>query len=309
MKTQIQFLKKNQKQILFVFIFYVALCFVFFPYDDAVQKWALQLSQPYPNLNLTYESSSVGLFPPRLIFQKAELTTPWLIQNVQMDQLTLKPYHLALLAFTLGAKIEIIQKTSNVQIRLKKSFSKKKKEFIIQIQSKSFEVSQLEFLSSFFSHSKGQIEFFLNLSFDPSFLNLPKGVLQLKGRNMEFQPYSFSKKYIGTFNLPLLQWKSLAGKIKTSKGEVHLENLTIGKKTDPFYLFSKGLLNLSLGRFKKSIQDYNIDFNLILDKKIKDQFFFIDLFLSEVEHKISENRFEYSANIKGRSLYPPKIQN
>ena len=308
MKFIFQTLKKFQKKIILTLIVYLLLCLFFFPYKDVVQKLTFTLTHSHPDLNLTYQSSAVGFFPPRLIFNKAELTTPWFIQDILMDQLIIKPHYFALLAFTLGAKIEVIKQASKVQFQLKKSFSKKREEFLIQIQSKNLEVKQLEFLSSFFTHAKGIVEFFLDLKFDPSFFKQPKGFLQIQGKNLEFQPYSFSKKYIGTFNLPFLQWKSLKGKFKTSKGNIHLENLTIGQKTDSFYLHSTGRLHLNLGRFKKSIQDYNMDFDLILDKKIKDQFFFIDLFLSDVENKISEKKFQYTANIQGRSLYPPKIK-
>ena len=303
-----QKLKQFQKQIILTLSIYLILCLIFFPYKDVVQKLTLTLTHSHPELNLTYQSSSVGFFPPRLIFNKAELTTPWFIQEILMDQLIIKPHYFALLAFKLGAKIEFIKQASKIQFRFKKSFSKKQEEFLIQIQSKHLEVGQLDFFSPFFTHSKGIVEFFLDMKFDPSFIKQPKGSLQIQGKNLEFQPYSFSKKYIGTFNLPLFQWKSLKGKMKTSKGEVQLEDLTIGQKTDSFYFHSTGRLNLNLGRFKKSIQDYDMDFDLILDKKIKDQFFFIDLFLSDVEKKISEQRFQYTANIQGRSLYPPKIK-
>ena len=309
MKIIFQKFKKFKKQIILTLIVYLMLCLVFFPYKDMVQKLTFTLTHSHPDLNLIYQSSTVGFFPPRLIFNKAELTTPWFVQDILMDQLIIKPHYFALLALTLGAKVEVIKQTSKIQMWFKKSFSKKQEEFLIQIQSKNLEVKQLDFLSSFFAHSQGIIEFFLDLKFDPSFFKQPKGFLQIQGKNLEFQPYSFSKKYIGTFNLPLLQWKSLKGKMKTSKGEVTLEDLTIGQKTDSFYLHSTGRLNLNLGRFKKSIQDYDMDFDLILDKKIKDQFFFIDLFLSDVENKISDQQFQYTANIQGRSLYPPKIKN
>lgn len=298
----------HKKSLVLIFIFYVILGLIFFPYEDALQKTLFQLTESHQDVNLKYESSFVGLLPPRVSLKNVEITTPWFIQTIAIDQLIIKPSYLALMALTFGLKVEFVKKSSRVRLWMKNSSFKKRKKLLIQIQSKALNLRHLSFASSFFANAKGIAEFFINFKWDPSFSSPPEGFFQVRGKDMEFQPYSFPKKYIIPMDLPHLTWKTLDGKLTMSKDQVQIEKLVIGRKSGPFYLDSKGQVGVKIGKFRKTIENYNIDLNLILDQKIKSRLIFVDLFLSNVEDAVSKDRFQYSANIQGRALHPPKIK-
>ena len=309
MKALKDFIRTKRKMILLSLLFFIVFLFVLFPYEDVIQKVVLKLSKSPTNpIHFRYESSSIGFFPPHVSFKNAEFQIPQIPKPIASDRLILKPSYLSLLALHLGIQIEIVKGSSRVKIRIKQSSYKKQKRLHIRVKSKKLDVQHLSFLSGFFSRAKGVLEFFLDLQLDPSYVTPPKGTLQLKGTNMSFYPFSFSKKYIGTINLPQLDWKTLEGKVLINKDQIDIQNIEIGKTADPFYLFLKGYVNVSFSQFRKYIKDYEIELNWILDKKIKDLLFFIDLFLSDIEEKLPENRFQYKAKVTGRSSYPPKIQ-
>lgn len=301
------FITKNKKFFFLGFFLFFFLVLYLFPYDDAVEKTVFKIFQSLP-INIQYDSSSVGLFPPKISFKHIQISTPKLASPISSREIIVKPSYMALLAFKPGAKVQIHFGSSYLDLWFKKSFSSKKTADPIQlkIQSRKLEIKYLSFLSPFFIHSKGLLDFFLNLNIDLQHHIQPKGLFQFKAKNIQFQPYSFNKKYIGTISLPRLKWKSLSGEVNTTKGKIDFKNITIGEKTDSLYLQSKGFLNIAWKR--ANIKNYDLNLNLLIDSSLKSQITFIDLFLSNIEEKLSNDRIQYKVKITGQSFYPPKIQ-
>lgn len=299
---------KYKKYIFFIFGIYFSALFFLFPYEDLLQKNLIRMGQQNNTVQFEYQSSSIGIFPPRFSLNTVELTAPSFLKSIQLDQITLKPSYLSLLALKLGAKIHLVKENSSVHLWIRKAFSRKQQSFLVQVYSQQLETHHLDFLSSYFAHSKGSLNFLLDFNLDPT-LNLPiEGSFQIVGRQLEFKPHSFSRQYIGTIHIPLFKWSSLNGKIDFSDNRVNIETFKVGQPSDSFYLDLNGFINVTFSRLRQSIQEYELDLDLILSEEIKNQFFFIDLFLSDIEEKTQDDQFRYQTRISGRSLYPPKIE-
>ena len=307
---------KNILRILFpskkIFLLNLLLLFlmvlILFPYNDVIQKLTYKLSKISTSTHLQYDSHSLGFFPPRLILKKAELITPWTTGPAVFDQLTIYPTYLSLITFNPGMKITARIGKSKLKIILKTSFSSQNKNpspVQIRAESQGFEIKHFQLLSPFFKGSKGLIDFFTDLKMNTR-TNVINGSMQMQAKDIFFNSYSFSQS-IGTWTLPQLQWKSLEGKASLNNGRLNVQTIRIGEMNDPLYLQSKGFVNLKFGALQL-IREYNLELNLMLDEEMKNQFFFLDLFLSNVEEKIGKNRYQYKAKVTGRSSYPPKIE-
>ena len=300
----------DKKTFLFGFAGFILFFLILFPYEDAVQK-ILQFSQNSLPFQVNYESPSIKLFPPRLVLKKTEISPDWLLYPAHFDEISVSPAYLAFLTFKPGFNFNVKLKKSKADISVHKlSLSKKNSQiFRIRAKSKFLELKNLHFFSSFFKNASGSVEFFLDLKTDLNFKSEPRGELQVRAKNsLQFQPYSFPKKYIWTLSLPGLKWESFELKAEINKDKFSFKKIAIGQQNSPFYLNSKGTLNLLLSPISTSIDSYNFEMDLRLSPEIKKQFFFIDILLSNVEEKLGPNRYQYKARINGRSSYPPKIQ-
>ena len=301
---------KPHKKFIFIGMFLFTFFFlILFPYQDAARKISSKISTA-GEINLQYDSIKVGFFPPKLLLQNAYFGAPFLNSPVFSKELVVKPSYLALLAFKPGAKLELNFEKSYLHFWLKKDRPSEKNSNPLQIRvsSKNFKLKHFEFLSSFFSSSKGSVDFFADLNLDLGYQAQPKGVFQFRAKNAEFLPYSFTRKLLGTIHLPRLKWKTLSGKAKISKGRLHLENLIVGEPLDAFYLQSKGLINILFQRFNSSVKKYDIEADLSLTEELKSHLFFLDIFLSNIGEKTSDNRVQYKVKITGQAAYPPKIK-
>ena len=298
----------SKKVFLLNLLIFILLIVILFPYNDVIQKLTYKLSEVSSSMHLQYDSHALGIFPPRLILKKAELMTPWTAGSASFDKLTIYPSYLSLLTFKPGIKITAYMGKSKLKIFLKTSFSSQRQNpspVQIRMESQGFEITHFQLLSPFFNNSKGVIDFFMDLKMDFK-ENILNGSIQMKAKDLLFNSYSFSQS-IGTWTLPQLQWKSLEGKASLNNGRLNIQGLRIGETKDPLYLQSKGFVNLKLGALQM-IREYNLELNMMLNESMKNQFFFLDLFLSNVEEKIGEDRYQYKAKITGRSSYPPKIE-
>ena len=296
----------SKKIFLLNFLSFVLLVLILFPYDDVVQKLTYQLSEFSSSMHLQYDSHSLGFFPPRLIVKKAELITPWTSSSISFEKLTVYPAYLSLITFRPGMKIIAHMKKSKLKILLKTSFKSQNPPTLqMRAESQGFEIKHFHLLSPFFNNSKGTVDFFTDLKMDMQ-SNTFNGSLQMRAKELSFNSYSFSQS-IGTWTLPQLKWKSLEGKAVLNNGRLNIQTMRIGEINDPLYVQSKGFVNLKFGTLQL-VREYNLELDLMLDEKMKNQFFFLDLFLSNVEEKIGENRYQYKAKITGRSSYPPKIE-
>ncbi len=307
-KNIIHTLFPSKKVFLLNFLGFILLIIILFPYNDVVQKLTFKLSEVSSDMQLQYHSHSLGFFPPRLILKKAELITPWTTSSAVFDQLTISPAYLSLITFKPGMKIIIHMGESKMKILLKTSTSSQDQKFPpvqIRAESKGFETKHFQLLSPFFNNSKGIVDFFLDLKINMQ-INSVNGSIQIRAKDIVFDSYSFSQS-IGTWTLPQLQWKSLEGKASLDNGRLNIQTMRIGEINDPLYIQSKGFVNLKFGTLQL-MREYSIELDLMLDEKMKNQFFFLDLFLSNVEEKIGKDRYQYKAKINGRSSYPPKIE-
>ena len=298
----------SKKTALLNLLIFILLIFILFPYDDVIQKLNYKLSEASSSVHLQYDSHSLGFFPPRLILKKADLITPWMTGPASFDKLAFSPAYLSFMAFKPGIRITAYREKSKLKILLKTSFlsqGKNTRPFEIRAESKNFEIKHFQLLSPFFNRSRGVIDFFVDLKADMQ-TNLFNGSIQMRAQDVFFNSYSFSQS-IGTWTLPQLKWKSLEGKASLDKGRLNIQNLRIGERTSPLYLQSKGFINLKFGALQM-IREYDLELDVLLNEEMKNQFFFLDLFLSNVEEKIEEDRYQYKAKITGRSSYPPKIE-
>ena len=298
----------SKKTFLLNLLLLILMILILFPYNDVVQKLTYKLSEISTSMHLQYDSHSLGVFPPRLILKKAELITPWTTGSTVFDQLIIYPTYLSLITFKPGMKVTAHIGKSKLNIILKTSFSSQSQSpspVQIRAESKDFEIKNFQLLSPFFKNSKGLIDFFIDLKINMK-TNIINGSIQMRAKDILFNSYSFSQS-IGTWTLPQLQWKSLEGKATLNNGQLNVQTIRIGEINDPLYLQSKGFVNLKFGALQL-VRKYNLELNLMLDEQIKTQFFFLDLFLSNVEEKIGEGRYQYKAKVTGRSSYPPKIE-
>lgn len=302
------FLFPSKKIFLLNLLLLIFMILIFFPYNDVVQKLTLKLSEVSTDIHLQYDSHSLGVFPPRLILKKAELITPWTNGSAMFDHLAIYPTYLSLITFKPGVKVTARIGKSKLKITLKTSFSSEGEgpsPLQIRAESQDFEIKYFKMFSPFFKGAKGFVDFFMDLKMNMR-TNAIKGSMQVRAKDISFNSYSFSQS-IGTWTLPQLQWKSLEGKASLNNGRLNVQTARIGEINDPFYLQSKGFVNLKFGTLQL-IREYNVELNLVLDEQMKNQFFFLDLFLSNVEEKIGTDRYQYKAKITGRSSYPPKIE-
>ncbi|MDE0151194.1 MAG: hypothetical protein OXK80_01690 [Bdellovibrionales bacterium] len=302
------FLFPSKKIFLLNLLLLIFMVLILFPYNDVIQKLTLKLSEISTDVHLQYDSHSLGIFPPRLILKKAELITPWTNGSAVFDRLTIYPTYLSLITFTPGIKATARIGKSKLKIILKTSFSSEGKNpppLQIRAESQDFEIQHFQLFSPFFKGAKGLVDFFMDLKMNMR-TNIIKGSIQLRAKDIFFNSYSFSQS-IGTWTLPQLQWKSLEGKASLHNGRLDVQTIRIGEINDPLHLESKGFVNLKFGTLQL-MREYNLELNLILDEQMKNQFFFLDLFLSNVEEKIGTDRYQYKAKITGRSSYPPKIE-
>lgn len=307
-KNILRILFPSKKVFLLNLLIFILLIVILFPYDDVVHKLTYKLSEVSSSMHLQYDSHSLGFFPPRLILKKAELITPWTASSASFNQLTIYPAYLSLITFKPGMKIIAHMERSKLKILLKTALSPQDQglpPMQIRAESQNFEMKHFQLLSPFFTDSKGFIDFFIDLKMDMK-TNALNGSMQLRAKDIVFKSYSFSQS-IGTWTLPELQWKSLEGKATLDKGRLNIQTMRVGEINDPLYIQSKGFVNLKFGTLQL-IREYNLELDLKLDEKMKNQFFFLDLFLSNVEEKIGEDRYQYKAKITGRSSYPPKIE-
>ena len=298
----------SKKVFLLNCLIFILLIAFLFPYEDIIQKLTYKLSSTSSSMHLQYDSHSFGFFPPRLILKRVELITPWTADSASFEQLTLSPAYLSFLVFKPGVNITAYKGRSKLKILFKTSFlSQEKKPSPVEIraESKGFEIKHFQLLSPFFNNSQGIIDFFLDLKMDMK-TNKINGSIQMQAKDVFFNSYSFSQS-IGTWTLPQLKWKTIEAKASLNKDRLNIQRLRIGEMNDPLYLQSKGFVNLKLGALQM-IREYNLELDVLLDEAMKNQFFFLDLFLSNVEEKIGENRYQYKAKITGRSSYPPKIE-
>ena len=298
----------SKKIFLLNLLIFILLVVFLFPYEDVIQKLTYKLSSASSSMHLQYDSHSLGLFPPRLILKKVELITPWTSGSTSFEQLTLSPAYLSFLTFKPGVNITAYRGKSKLKVLFKTSFSsqeKKSSPIEIRAESQNFEIKHLHLLSPFFNNSQGAVDFFLNLKMDMKTSKV-NGSIQMQAKDVFFNSYSFSQS-IGTWTLPQLKWKTLEAKASLNKGRLNIQRLRIGEVNDPLHLQSKGFVNLQFGALQM-IREYSLELDLLLNETMKNQFFFLDLFLSNVEEKIGENRYQYKAKITGRSSYPPKIE-
>ena len=312
MKLQIKkvflILFPSKKIFLLNFLIFILLVVLLFPYEDVIQKLTYKLSSASTSIHLQYDSHSLGFFPPRLILKRVDLITPWTASSASFEQLAASPAYLSFLIFKPGVKITAYKGQSKLKILFKTSFSsqeKKSSPVEMRAESQNFEIKHLQLLSPFFNNSQGVVDFFLDLKMDMR-TNIVNGSIQVQAKDVFFNSYSFSQS-IGTWTLPQLKWKTLEAKASLNKGRLNIQRLHIGEINDPLYLQSKGFVNLKFGALQM-IREYNLELDLLLNETMKNQFFFLDLFLSNVEEKIGENRYQYKAKITGRSSYPPKIE-
>ena len=307
-KNTLSILFPSKKIFFLNLLGFLLLIFILFPYDDVVHKLTAKLSEASPKIHLQYDSHSLGFFPPRLIFKKAELLTPWTDSSAVFDRITITPAYLPLIIFKPGMNIIAQMEKTRLKVFFKTSFSSQRQKtppIQIRAESKDFEIKHLHLLSPFFNGSEGFADFFIDLKMNRQ-TNSVKGSLQVRAKNAAFQSYSFSQS-IGTWALPPLKWKSLESKAFLDKGRLNIQTMRIGEINDPLYLQSKGFVNLKFGALQM-IREYNLELDLQLDEKMKNQFFFLDLFLSNVAEKAGKDRWQYKAKISGRSSYPPKIE-
>ncbi len=307
-KKTLSILFPSKKVFLLNLLGFLFLILILFPYDDVVQKLTYKLSESSSKMNLQYHSHSLGFFPPRLILKKAELITPWTDGPAVFDQITIYPAYLSLVVFRPGMKVTAQMEKSKLKVFFKTSFAdpgEKNPPSQIRAESQSFEIKHLQWLSPFFNNSQGTADFFIDLKINTQ-TNSVNGSLQMRAKDILFNSYSFSQS-IGTWTLPQLKWKSMEGKALLKGGRLNIQKMRIGDINDPLYLQSKGFVNLKFGALQP-LREYNLELDLMLDEKMKNQFFFLDLFLSNVEEKIGKDRWQYKAKINGRSSYPPKIE-
>jgi len=307
-KNILPILFPSKKIFLLNLLLLALMVLILFPYNDVVQKLTHRLSEVFTSIHLQYDSHSLGVFPPRLILKKAELINPWTTGSAVFDQLTVYPTYLSLITFKPGMKIIARIGKSKIKVILKTSFSSQNQNpspVQIRAESKNFEIKYFRLLSPFFKGSKGFIDFFMDLKMDLK-VNAINGSMQIQAKDIFLNSYSFSQP-IGTWTLPQLQWKSLEGKASLNDGRLNIQTIKIGEINDPLHLQSKGFVNLKFGTLQL-LREYNLELNLILDEHMRAQFFFLNLFLSSVEEKIGENRYQYKAKVTGRSSYPPKIE-
>lgn len=302
----LKFLFPSKKFFLLNLLAFILLILILFPYDDLIQKLTYKLSEASSSMHLQYDSHSLGLFPPRLVLKKAELITPWTSSSVSFEELAVHPSYLSFITFKPGMKIIAYIGKSKLKVLLKTPLSPQSSSpFQMRAESQGFEVKHFQLISSFFKDSKGIVDFFADLKMNIQ-KNTLNGSIQMRAKDVSFNSYSFSQS-IGTWTLPQLQWKSLEGKAMLNDGRLNIQTMRIGEANDPLYLQSKGFVNLKFGTLQL-VREYNVELDLILNEKMKSQFFFLDLFLSSVEEKVGEDRYQYKAKITGRSSYPPKIE-
>ena len=287
------------------------LCLAFlFPYNDAVQKILYKISQNNLPVKITYESHNVGFIPLRLSFQNVKMFFSQLSQPINIEKLIIKPYYWSFLSFKPGIKLQIHSKESQLNFFLNKAYSKnlKSQPIHIRVQSQHLALKNMNIVSSFFNQSQGIMELFIDLKLDLNFTEGPEGVIQFRIHDVEFQPYSFSPQYVGTITTPLLQWKTIDGKFQFKQGDLFLESLNTGPVTAPLSLQAQGVIRMHWSPLSQKLKSYDTQLKMIMSEKIKNKFFFVDLFLANVEKELDNNRYQYNARISGQHPKPPKIQ-
>ena len=303
------FIKANKKFFFAGLALFIALFLFIFPYNDAIEKITFKALKSSP-INIQYDSSSIHFFPPGISFKKIEASADFFSSPLLTGKIVIYPFYKALFALKPGVRIRIYFDKSYLDLFLRKTFASKNYENPAQIKvhSTNLPFEHLKFFSPFFINSKGVLDLFLDLTIDLKYSSQPKGEIRFKAQNIWFQPYSFTKKYLGAINLPHLKWGALAGDMKMERGKLDVANVTIGKQNDALYLQSKGFVNISWNRFGMNLKNYNLELDLRLSQFMKPQLYFVDLFLSNIEQKLDDNTVQYKAQITGQSFYPPKIK-
>lgn len=302
------FLTSNKKLIIIgvnlSFIFFLTL----FPYDEFIDKFLIKTSQSFPQMNLNYESTHLGFFPPKLSLKNFELEFSQLSKPLKGKELIIKPYYTSLFALNPGIHIYLKLNDSDIRISLKASEKDKTEVYSIEVISKKLPISNLSFFSPFFQKSKGTLSLYLNFDLTPQSLSNSEGIFQFKGKDLEFQPYSIPIQYIGNVNFPFFTWKNSKGLLKLTEGKLNIENLILGEESDNFHLDTTGFVNYKWNRTNQSLKNYNFDLKLKIDKEIQSQINFVDLFLDKVKEEIKPNHFLYHANISGKASFTPTIR-
>ena len=309
LKTLISFMpsKKYIAYFLGAFLFFLI---ILFPYNDLVQKVLYKISKSNLPVQILYDSHHFGLFPIKLSFKDVTLTTPKLSQPVHIEKLVIKPNYWNLLSLRPGAQFQIHTKKSEMNVSINKAYSRKKGDdpIHIQVRSQKFNLETLRSVSPFFMQSQGMAKVFVDLTLDLNWTQGPEGSIQIQTTDVEIQPYSFSAQHIGTISTPHLQWKQSDGKFQFKKGDLSIDSFEIATPRAPLYVKSQGVIRMHWSPLSIRLKSYDTKLKMIMDEKIKNQFFFAELFLASTEEKLSKTRYQYNARISGQHPRPPRIQ-
>ncbi len=300
----------SKKYLFTLLVVFLLFLIILFPYNDAVQKILYRISQSNLPVQILYNSHHFGFFPLQLSFQGVRMFAPQLSQPIRIEKLVIKPYYWSLLSLRTGIKLQLHTKNSQLNFLLNKTYTKDKgtKPIHIRVQSQNLTLETLNIISPFFNQSQGVMEIFADLTLDLNSTKSPEGFIQVRARNVELQPYSFSAKYIGTITTPFLQWKTIDGKFQFKKGDFFIDSLNMGPHTAPLSLQANGVVRLHWSPLSRRLKSYDTELKMIMNEKIKNQFFFVELFLVSVEKKLDNHRYQYNARISGQYPKPPKIQ-
>ena len=299
--------KRHLAYFIGAFLFFII---IFFPYNDLIQKLLYKVSQSNLPVQILYDSHHFGLFPVKLSFQNVTLITSKLPQPVRIEKLIIKPHYWSLLSLRPGARFQIHIEKSQLNLSINKTYSRKKgsNPVRVRLHSNNFNLETLRSFSSFFIQSQGLANMYIDLILDLNLTQGPEGSIQVQTRNVEIQPYSFSAQHMGTITTPLLQWEQSIGKLRFKKGNLSIESFKIGTPQAPLYLQAKGIVRMYWSPLSIRLKSYDTTLKMIMDEKIKNQFFFAELFLASTEEKLSKTRYQYNARISGQHPRPPKIQ-
>ena len=305
----------HKKKWLLFFLLSIVFLLIRFPYESAMLYLISQIQEQTKSaFQLKYESFYINPINPSLVFNKPKIIIKKNQNTLKAEQLKISPSYSSLVRGKVGgvANLKWANSILNITFR-KKSTQEDKTGWLINIKSKDLDPSLLSAFASWLSNTKGKINLDMELFLDPLFKAQPQGFWHLTGQGFESQALSYTfPGDMGAISFPHFNWSQLKAEGQIKNGNISLNDVSFGTKTDSLQVQTRGVVSLTFSkqtyskRIISRLKNYNIGVKILVKEDLEPKLRFLDWFLKQTKSK-TPHGYLYMAHIKGNSMNIPNV--